>query len=85
MLMHRSFWWQPSYSPTEPPTACKGAPLVVDYNYRGGDLSPHACAVQCEQPGEQRYIVYADGYATQCQLLPGCLDEGEDNGVTCIR
>lgn len=63
--------------------ACVGQPLEVDYPYQGGMLDPHACAVQCEDE-VQRYIVYTNGKATQCQILPGCLDWGEDQGTTCV-
>ena len=62
---------------------CEGEPLEVDYPYHGGLLDPHACAVQCDDQ-IQRYIVYTNGKATQCQRLPGCLDWGEDHGVTCV-
>lgn len=82
MLLHRAFIWQPTYVPLAPPVACKGQPIVVPYSYRGSDLSPHACAVQCEDQ-IQRYVLYTDGFATQCEPVPGCFDEGEDEGVVC--
>ncbi len=62
---------------------CEGKALPVDYPYHGGMLTPHACAPQCEDKA-QRYILYTNGKATQCQTVPGCLDWGEDQGVTCI-
>lgn len=61
---------------------CDGEPLYVDYPFYGGMLDPHACAPQCED-NVQRYIVYTNGKATQCGSIPGCLDWGEDHGVTC--
>ena len=61
---------------------CVGVALAVDYPFQGGFLDPHACKPQCDD-GKQRYIVYNNGKATQCQILPGCLDWGEDRGVTC--
>lgn len=70
------------YAPKEN-QPCIGEPLEVDYPYQGGMLDPHACSVQCEDE-VQRYIVYTNGKATQCQILPGCLDWGEDQGVTCV-
>ncbi len=62
--------------------ACKGEPLHVEYPYEGDFLEPHACEIQCDDQ-IQRYIVYTNGKATQCEQLPGCLDWGEDQGVTC--
>lgn len=62
---------------------CKGTPIIVPYSYGGGMLDPHECKVQCDE-GVQKYILYSDGQATQCQDLPGCNDTGEDRGVTCI-
>lgn len=61
---------------------CEGIPITVDYPFHGGMLQPHACKPQC-QDGTQRYVLYTNGKATQCQKPPGCLDWGEDNGVTC--
>ena len=62
---------------------CEGTPIEVDYPYYGGMLQPHACKPQCDGD-EQRYVLYTNGKATQCQKLPGCLDWGEDQGVTCV-
>ncbi len=67
----------------EPDQTCEGEALKVKYPYKGGMLDPHACKVQCEDE-VQRYIVYTNGKATQCQILPGCLDWGEDQGITCV-
>lgn len=65
------------------PPVCEGVKLSVSYPYAGGFLDPHACAIQC-QDQQQRYIVYSNGFATQCEKLPGCRDLGEDRGVICI-
>lgn len=65
-----------------PPGPCRGTPIKVDFPYAGGMLDPWTCRVQCTDK-QLRYILYADGQATQCQALPGCNDWGEDNGVTC--
>lgn len=65
------------------PPVCEGAPLPVSYPYAGGFLEPHACAMQC-QDQIQRYVVYSNGFATQCEKLPGCRDLGEDQGVICV-
>ena len=62
---------------------CKGEPIVVSYEYGGGMMDPHECAPQCEDE-IQRYIMYTNNIATQCQILPGCADWGEDNNVTCV-
>lgn len=70
------------YKP-KPDQPCEGTPIEVDYPYYGGMLQPHACAPQCDD-NEQHYVLYTNGKATQCQLLPGCLDWGEDQGVTCL-
>jgi hypothetical protein len=67
----------------EPDQACEGTPIEVTYPYYGGMLQPHACKPQCDD-GLQHYILYTNGKATQCQKIPGCLDWGEDQGVTCI-
>ena len=67
----------------EPDQACEGTPIAVDYPFYGGMLQPHACQQQCEDH-VQHYVLYSNGKATQCQRLPGCLDWGEDQGVTCI-
>jgi hypothetical protein len=64
------------------PEACIGQPLFVEYTYEGGYIDDHACAVQC-QDQIQRYIVYTNNVATQCEKLPGCNDVGEDRGETC--
>lgn len=61
---------------------CIGTAIRVDYPFYGGMIEPHACAQQCED-NMQHYILYTNGQATQCQILPGCLDWGEDQGVTC--
>jgi len=63
--------------------ACEGTPIEVDYPYHGGMLGPHACNPQCDDK-VQHYVLYTNGKATQCQKLPGCLDWGEDQGVTCL-
>ncbi|MBI3336684.1 hypothetical protein HYZ98_03930 [Candidatus Peregrinibacteria bacterium] len=65
------------------PPVCEGLPLPVSYPYAGGFLEPHACAIQC-QDHQQRYIVYSNGFSTQCEKLPGCRDLGEDRGVICL-
>lgn len=65
---------------TEAP--CEGQPLNVDYAFEGGYLDPWACQPQCDD-GIQRYVVYSNGKATQCETPPGCNDWGEDRGVTC--
>ena len=67
----------------KPNQPCEGTPIAVDYPYHGGMLQPHACKQQCEDQ-IQHYILYKNGKATQCQKLPGCLDWGEDQGVTCV-
>jgi len=68
--------------PPAPGQECEGQPIVVNYPYQGGLLAPHACRVQCED-NVQRYIVYTNDMATQCDKPPSCLDWGEDKGVTC--
>jgi len=72
----------PEIKPAEPAAACKGEAIVVDYPYEGGFLDPWECQIQCTDK-RQRYIQYTNGIATPCSDVPGCLDEGEDNGVTC--
>ena len=72
----------PSVTDVEPDQECEGEAIVVDYPYNGGVNEPHACAPQCED-GKQRYILYTNGMATPCQTVPGCLDWGEDQGITC--
>jgi len=62
--------------------SCVGEPIVVDYDFGGSFMEPHACAVQCADD-KPRYILYKNGKATQCETPPGCNDYGEDRGVTC--
>src|SRR3990167_9081500 len=62
---------------------CMGEPIVVDYAYDYKIMEPHACKPQCVD-GKQRYIAYTNGLATQCEMLPGCNDVGEDRRVTCV-
>lgn len=62
---------------------CEGEALNVDYPYYGGMLQDHACKPQCTDK-VQRFVLYSNGKATQCQKVPGCLDWGEDRGVTCV-
>ena len=83
MLMWHAFIWQPVFPAKEPEKYCEGTPLYVQYPYESGYLEPHACKVQCETPSEQRFVLYSNGKATQCEKIPGCLDAGEDSGVTC--
>lgn len=75
------------YVPQEPQVVpeqvCTGEPIVVDYPFEGGYLDPWACKVQCDD-GRQRYVLYSNGLATQCETPPGCNDLGEDRGVTCV-
>jgi|GEM_PF-2062840 len=66
-----------------PPVPCVGEPLNVNYPFQGGFIEDHACKAQCGTQA-QRYILYTNGKTTQCQMLPGCNDEGEDQGRTCI-
>lgn len=63
--------------------SCIGEPIVVDYAYDYRMLEPHACKPQCAD-GKQRYILYANNVATQCDTPPGCNDWGEDRKVTCM-
>jgi|GEM_PF-693868 len=72
----------PNAQPPEPIQACIGEPIIVDYEYGGSMMDPWECEVQCKD-GIQRYIYYTNGKATQCELLPGCLDWGEDKGILC--
>jgi hypothetical protein len=77
---------QPEQETLRPGVACKGEALVVDYTYPHPTEefdNPWECQVQCDD-GVQRYISYENGTATQCESLPGCLDLGEDQAVTCI-
>lgn len=73
-----------TYTPPAPESnqPCKGEPIKVNYSFRGSYIEPHACLPQC-QDQIQRYILYANGKATQCEPLPGCNDWGEDNGIEC--
>ena len=66
----------------QPEEVCVGDPLAVDFAYTGGVNEPWTCKVQCDDK-RQRYILYTNGKATQCELLPGCNDHGEDFGITC--
>lgn len=61
---------------------CIGTPVYVTYPYAGGMLDPWECKVQCTDR-VQRYIVYTNGKATNCEPVPGCTDQGEDQGLTC--
>ena len=79
-LMPRMSTRTPRY-PTEG-ESCVGEPIEVDYEYDGALLGPHECKVQCGTE-QERYILYTNGMATQCEPLPGCSDWGEDNGVKC--
>ncbi len=65
-----------------PEQECDGEALPVEYPFQGGFIEPHACNVQCADQ-IQRYILYSNGLATPCEKLPGCLDWGEDRGITC--
>jgi hypothetical protein len=65
------------------PKECEGDPITVTYPFEGGFLDPHACAPQCVDQ-KQRYIIYSNGFATQCEKPPGCRDLGEDRSVVCI-
>ena len=69
--------------PPPEPVRCEGEPIQVDYPFEGGFMDPHECIVQCRDQ-KQRYILYDDGMATQCEFLPGCNDWGEDRGITCM-
>ncbi|HVW66500.1 MAG TPA: hypothetical protein VHA78_02085 [Candidatus Peribacteraceae bacterium] len=69
--------------PPPPPQAdCIGTPITVDQPYLGAALDPWTCQVQCNDD-QPRYILYSNGMATQCETPPGCLDYGEDHGITC--
>lgn len=61
---------------------CVGEALPIPYEYTGNVVDPWSCQVQC-QDQKQRYLVYTNGVATQCETLPGCNDWGEDRGQTC--
>ena len=84
-LAHESFVADKTGSEFKPKPnqTCEGTPIEVDYPYHGGMLGPHACEPQCDDK-EQHFVLYTNGKATQCQKLPGCLDWGEDQGVTCL-
>lgn len=69
-------------TPMEPTEECRGEALSIPFAYNWGPVDPHSCKVQCDD-GKLRYLVYTNGMATQCEELPGCLDYGEDHGVTC--
>ena len=71
----------PTAPPPVPASACVGSPIAVSYEFAGWK-KPHECIVQCADD-KPRYILYADGLATQCEMPPGCNDLGEDKGVTC--
>lgn len=62
---------------------CKGESIEVDYAYPEGGDSPNECMKQC-LAGAPRYILYPDGRATQCALLPGCGDWGESRDIFCV-
>lgn len=72
----------PPPEPKAPIAECKGEAIVVDFPYDGKWTQPHTCKIQCEDK-KQHYILYTNGVATPCQDLPGCLDYGEDHGITC--
>src|SRR5687768_3064355 len=67
--------------PTAPPkeevveAECIGEALSIPYAYNYTIVEPHSCAPQCAD-GKQRYLLYTNGVATQCELLPGCNDVG---------
>jgi hypothetical protein len=61
---------------------CEGEALAVPYAYTGNVVEPWSCKVQCTDQ-KQRYLLYTNGVATQCEKLPGCNDYGEDRGETC--
>ena len=68
---------------------CVGDPIDVDYTWphpadETDFTNPWECSIQCED-GVQRYIRYVnDDIGTPCENIPGCLDWGEDNAITCI-
>jgi hypothetical protein len=72
----------PEPPPQPPEQDCIGEAVLVNYPYRGTVEDPHACLPQCSD-GKQRYILYTNGKATQCEDPPGCNDYGEDRGITC--
>jgi len=68
-------------------TTCKGEPIYVDYKWPHSEndedfANPWECQIQC-QDQKKHYIYYSNGAGTQCDVLPECLDLGEDQGVTC--
>lgn len=63
-------------------TECVGTPIQVPYEYKGTVVEPWSCRPQCDDQ-KQHYLVYVNGIATQCEMLPGCNDWGEDRGETC--
>ena len=68
--------------PLEPSVECRGEPITVSFAYRGRVEEPHSCITKCAA-GKKYYLLYTNGYATQCGEAPNCRDEGEDTGVTC--
>lgn len=72
----------PAVTPPEAEAACIGEPIVVNFPYLGTVNDPWTCQVQCAE-GKEKFILYTNGKATQCEELPGCNDRGEDDGVTC--
>jgi hypothetical protein len=68
--------------PKPPPVPCVGEPITVADEYGGGPVKPWSCKPQCAD-GIRRYLLYTNGYATQCAVPPECTDEGEDKGITC--
>ena len=62
--------------------ACVGEPIAVGFPYARNMLAAHSCKPQCGD-GRPRYLLYTNGFATQCQRPPGCEDEGEDINLTC--
>jgi len=83
ILFRQSFLRASSQKELREPQTCKGVPLLVSYPFEGGYLEPHACSPQCDDK-RQRYIVYTNGFATQCEKPPGCRDLGEDRGAICV-
>jgi len=71
----------------QPDQTCKGDPIYVEYRWPHSENdadfdNPWECQIQC-QDKKRYYIYYANGVGTQCDVLPECLDLGEDQGVTC--
>lgn len=77
----------PKATPPPPKEVCRGERITVDYTFPHPlDASfdnPWECKIQCDD-NVQRYIYYTNDVATQCAILPSCLDRGEDDLVTCI-